>query len=173
MTSRYGINPSYAFLRDVSMNSVAQKNEVVKSAVKRTLEDIGDPVYINEHAQYNRVFVDVNKISAVFGRNSFRDYINRQLRKNNLVRIKNRSTQASESSALIAEHYGMNTSIIDSISPVSQNVNNKIKKSLKDVEGQPIEESSDGTAMQNYSRLHEDAGLETRKQKTPEQLSSP
>ena len=40
----------------------------------------------------------------------------------------------------------------DSISPVSQNVNNKIKKSLDDVEVQPIEESSDGTAMQNYSR---------------------
>ena len=57
----------------------------------------------------------------------------------------------------------MNTSVSDSISPVSQNVNNKIKKSLDDVEVQPIEESSDGTAMQNYSRLHEDAGLETRK----------
>ena len=163
MTSRYGINPSYAFLRDASIDSVAQKNEVVKSAVKRTLEDIGDPVYINEHAQYNRVFVDVNKISTVFGRDSFRDYINRQLRKNNLVRIKNRSTQASEGSALIAEAYGMNTSVSDSISPVSQNVNNKIKKSLDDVDVQPIEESSDGTAMQNYSRLHEDAGLETRK----------
>ena len=61
----------------------------------------------------------------------------------------------------------------DSISPLSENVNSKIKKSVEDIDVQPIEESSDGTAMQNYSRLHEDAGLETRKQKTPEQLSSP
>ena len=36
-----------------------------------------------------------------------------------------------------------------------QNVNNKIKKSLDDVDVQPIEESSDGTAMQNYNRAIE------------------
>ena len=35
--------------------------------------------------------------------------------------------------------------------------------SFEDIDVQPIEESSDGTAMQNYNRLHEDAGLETRK----------
>ena len=40
----------------------------------------------------------------------------------------------------------------DSISPLSENVNSKIKKSVEDIEVQPIEESSDGTAMQNYSR---------------------
>ena len=43
----------------------------------------------------------------------------------------------------------------DSISPFSENVNSKIKKSLEDVEGQPMEEPSDGTAMQNYSRAIE------------------
>ena len=43
----------------------------------------------------------------------------------------------------------------DSISPFSENVNSKIKKSLEDVEGQPMEEHSDGTAMQNYSRAVE------------------
>ena len=52
-------------------------------------------------------------------------------------------------------------------------VKSAVKKSVEDVEVQPIEESSDGTAMQNYNRLHEDAGLEMRKQKTPEQLSNP
>ena len=72
---------------------------------------INVPVYINEHAQYNRVFIDVNKISTVFGRDHFRDYINRQIQNNNLVKIKNRNTQASERGALIAPGYGMDASI--------------------------------------------------------------
>ena len=68
------------------------------------------PVYVNEHAQFNRVFVDVNKISTVFGRDHFRDYIKKQVSDKNLVRIKNRSTQASEPSALIAKGYGEDAS---------------------------------------------------------------
>lgn len=72
---------------------------------------INVPVYINEHAQYNRVFIDVNKISTVFGRDHFRDYIDRQIQNNNLVKIKNRNTQASERGALIAPGYGMDASI--------------------------------------------------------------
>lgn len=71
---------------------------------------INVPVYIDEHAQCNRVFIDVNKISTVFGRDNFREYINRQIRNGDLVRIKNRSNQTSERSALIAEGYGEVTS---------------------------------------------------------------
>ena len=67
------------------------------------------PVYIDEHAQYNRVFVDDNKISTVFGRENFEEYIKRQLKENNLVRIKNRSIKSSERNALIAKGYGNNT----------------------------------------------------------------
>ena len=43
----------------------------------------------------------------------------------------------------------------DSVSPLSENVNSKIKKSLENVEGQPMEEPSDGEAVQNYSRAIE------------------
>lgn len=68
------------------------------------------PVYIDEHARYNRVFIDTNKISTVFGRDNFREYIRRQLQQKNLVRIKNRNITASESSALIAEVYSNDVS---------------------------------------------------------------
>lgn len=71
---------------------------------------INVPVYIDERANYNRVFVGVNKISTAFGRDNFREYINRQIREKNLVRIKNRSTQVSEGPALIARAYEMDAS---------------------------------------------------------------
>ena len=85
---------------------------------------INVPVYINEHALFNRVFIDVNKVSTVYGKTNFRDYINRQIRLNNLVRIKNRSIQTSESNAPIARDYGKDTSI-NSIRNPRGNVNNQ------------------------------------------------
>ena len=88
---------------------------------------INVPVYIDEHAQYNRVFIDVNKISTVFGREGFREYIRRQVDNKNLVRIKNRSTQTSEPNALIAESYGMNASTT-SIPNSSENVKTKLEE---------------------------------------------
>ena len=45
-------------------------------------------VFINEKGLYNRVFVDTNKIATVFGRDELRQYIQEQIRKGNLVRIK-------------------------------------------------------------------------------------
>ena len=89
---------------------------------------INVPVYIDEHAQFNRAFIDVNKISTAFGRNNFRDYINRQIRSKNLVRIKNRSIQTSESNALIARDYGENAST-DSIRNPDEVVNNQFSLS--------------------------------------------
>lgn len=49
---------------------------------------INVPVFINEKGLYNRVFVDTNKIATVFGRDELRQYIQEQIRKGNLVRIK-------------------------------------------------------------------------------------
>ncbi len=63
------------------------------------------PVYIDEKGQYNRVFIDTNKVATVFGRDNFSDYIRRELQNGNLVRIKNKSTQASELAAPIADSY--------------------------------------------------------------------
>ena len=93
------------------------------------------PVYVNEHAQFNRVFVDVNKISTVFGRDNFRDYIKKQVSDKNLVRIKNRSTQASEPSALIAKGYGEDASSAVTIKGKDGNVNTF---SLSDSTGRQI-----------------------------------
>ena len=67
------------------------------------------PVYINEKGQYNQVFIDTNKIATVFGRNNFSSYINREIQKGNLVRIKNKSTQASELTSPINASYSKST----------------------------------------------------------------
>lgn len=68
------------------------------------------PVYINEKGQYNRVFIDTNKVATVFGRDDFFDYIQKEIRNGNLVRIKNRNTQASELKATHASSYSKNVS---------------------------------------------------------------
>ncbi len=68
------------------------------------------PVYINEKGQYNRVFIDTNKVATVFGRDDFFNYIQKEIRNGNLVRIKNRSTQASELKATHASSYSKNAS---------------------------------------------------------------
>lgn len=81
------------------------------------------PIYINEKSQCNRVFIDANKISTVFGRNDFRKYIQNQIEKGNLVRIKNRSNTSSERNALIAESY-RNTASNNIISQGDNTVNN-------------------------------------------------
>ena len=79
------------------------------SQYKANGNTVNVPVYINEKGQYNQVFIDTNKIATVFGRNNFSSYINREIQKGNLVRIKNKSTQASERTALIAGGYSKST----------------------------------------------------------------
>lgn len=66
---------------------------------------INVPVFINEHGLYNRVYMDTNKVATVFGRENLREYIIKEVRNGNLVRIKNKSTVNSESPALIAVDY--------------------------------------------------------------------
>ncbi len=83
---------------------------------------INVPVYINERGQYNRVFIDTNKVATVFGREGLNDYLRREVQNGNLVRIKNRSTQASERPTLIVGGYSKSASDI-SISQTTANVN--------------------------------------------------
>lgn len=97
------------------------------------------PVFIDEHGQCNRVFIDTNKISTVFGRENFREYIARQVKKGNLVRVKNKSNLASERSALIAEGYGKIASK-DSIRNSEQNVNKNLKEPVGSPKKIPVKE---------------------------------
>lgn len=68
-------------------------------------QTINVPVYINEHGQYNRVFFDTNEIATVFGRDNIFAYVNEEVKKGNLVKIKNRSLSASERKATTANGY--------------------------------------------------------------------
>lgn len=92
---------------------------------------INVPVYIDKKGQYNRVFMDTNKIATVFGRDDFFDYISREVKKGNLVRIKNRSTQASELKATHASSYSKNASNTDTVSQSQSEVK---KFSTRDTE---------------------------------------
>jgi len=92
---------------------------------------INVPVYVNEHGMYNRIFVDTNKIATVFGREEFDSYIKKQLADGNLVRIKNRSLQASESTPLIGGDYSKNAST-DRISQPDKDVKGNLLLSEKD-----------------------------------------
>lgn len=93
---------------------------------------INIPVFINETAKYNNVFMDVNKAATVFGREQLRKYINSKLADGSLVRIKRRSTQSSEVNADIASHYRKSASSIDnSVSQIDPVVNTQ---SMQDVE---------------------------------------
>lgn len=91
------------------------------------------PVYIDEKGQYNRVFIDTNKIATVFGRDNFFAYIQKEIKKGNLVRIKNRSTQASERTALIAGGYSKNAPNDPNVPQSTEVVNTSISEtSAKD-----------------------------------------
>ena len=87
-------------------------------------------IYINEKSQCNRVFIDANKISTVFGRDNFQKYIKNQIAKGNLVRIKNRSSSSSERNALIAEGY-RNTASNKRIPQDNSSVNNQSMSDTK------------------------------------------
>ena len=56
---------------------------------------INVPVYINEHGLYNRVEIDTNKIGTVFGRKNLKSFLEQEVRKGNLVRIRKRSSLVS------------------------------------------------------------------------------
>lgn len=104
------------------------------------------PVYINEMGNYNRVFMQTNKIASVYGRSAVSEYIKREVAKGNLVRIKKRSPVNSESPAPTAVDYNDVTSQAkaanksamafgnNSIRSTSENSNTKIKKSERDAE---------------------------------------
>lgn len=103
------------------------------------------PVYINEMGDYNRVFMQTNKIASVYGKSGLSEYIKREVANGNLVRIKKRSPVNSESSAPIAVDYNGVTSQAKaanksamasgntSIRSSSENSNTKIKKSEREI----------------------------------------
>ncbi|MBQ7247132.1 MAG: hypothetical protein IJS22_03460 [Lachnospiraceae bacterium] len=71
---------------------------------------INVPIIVNEHGRYNNVYIDVNRIATVFGRNDINEYIKKQLEKGYLVRVKNKSIKASESPVSLTGNYGNNAS---------------------------------------------------------------
>ena len=98
---------------------------------------INVPVYINEQGQYNRVFIETNKIATVFGRNDLFAYLQREVKKGNLVRIKNKSTQASERTTPIVAGYNSGTPIDTTITQKSPSVNSILSENSKKITEKP------------------------------------
>lgn len=84
---------------------------------------INVPVYINERAQYNHVYIETNKIATVYGNDDFRNYINQQVQRKNLVRIKIKSNKSSEGDTPLLSAY-RDTALDKDIIP-------EVKKSVK------------------------------------------
>ena len=99
------------------------------SEFKHEGNTVNVPVYIDKKAQVNRVFIDANKISTVFGRDNFNDYIKTQIRRGDLVRIKNRDIKASESGTLIVPGYSNDVSIETKVAQESEKVKNNFSDS--------------------------------------------
>ena len=111
---------------------------------------INVPVFINEQGQYNRVFIETNKIATVFGRNDMLAYLQREVKKGNLVRIKNKSTQASERTTPIVAGYSLNASVDTTVTQKSPSVNSILSENPKKIttESKKIAENS-GVKRQN------------------------
>ena len=116
--------------------------------------EINVPVYINEHANHNNVMIDANKIATVFGRKGLREYIDREVKKKNLVRIKNKNTQTSEPNALIAKRYGMDVPN-NSISQNSEKSTPRGNFSLKKVDDGANQQTSG-----DFDGVLKEAGIE-------------
>lgn len=103
---------------------------------------INIPVHINETSLYNNVFIPTNKVATVFGRTELRKYINEQVERGNLVKIKKGGNNPSESTSLIKAHYVSDTST-DIIRTNSEKSQEKfsIKTSNIDSEGNKLTEA--------------------------------
>ena len=138
------VDLAYRGTKTASNSSRRENYFLLISKLKdKTGQTVNVPVYINEHAKYNNVFIDTNKISTVFGRRNFDEYIKRQIASENLVRIKNRSNQPSESLAPIARHYRKDTSN-DIVSQNTENTSGKQQFSLSEV---PLQDRVSGDAL--------------------------
>lgn len=71
---------------------------------------INIPIVINQRKNVNQVMIDNNFVLTVFGRKNINDYLSEQLRKGNLVRIKNRGPVSSEPTELRPVRYADVTS---------------------------------------------------------------
>lgn len=97
------------------------------------------PVEISRGGQFNQVYTPNNRVKTVFGKTDYRNYIDEQIRKGNLVRIKKRSVKVSDPLPPISRRYNSNASIDNNDttnSPISQEATKKSKLSVSAAENE-------------------------------------
>ncbi len=129
------------------------------------------PIFINEKGQHNNVFIDINKIATVFGRDNFSSYIQKEIKTGNLVRIKNKSIQASERTTPIVGGYSENTSN-KTIPQNAQSVNSSISENGEnDTIKFSIQESTDGKYVQVDTNIFDETDGKSYAQVIAEYIS--
>lgn len=124
---------------------------------------INVPVYVNQEGRYNNVRVIVNKIATVYGKNGLSEYLNREIERGNLVRIKRKSNRISGTTSPIDAEHETNAST-DSIRNSAENVKEKfesqkipegVKTKLKDISDIVEEKTEADAVMKAEMRLAE------------------
>ncbi|MBR5140464.1 MAG: hypothetical protein IKV16_05350, partial [Clostridia bacterium] len=114
-------------------------------------EVINVPVYINEYADYHNVMVDTNKVATVYGKEGLRSYLQREIQKGNLVRIKKKSLQVGDAAAPIAAPYALKASDNSILNP-EEKVNTSGENSSKKSENSAKRASMDASYLSAVER---------------------
>ena len=112
---------------------------------------INVPIYINEYADYHSVVVETNKVATVFGREGLRAYLQKEIKKGNLVRIKKKSLQVGDGTAPIAAAFGLKASDNSILNP-EKKVNTSGENSSKKSENSAKRASMDADYMSAVER---------------------
>lgn len=86
---------------------------------------INVPVFINETTREAEICTISNKIATVFVRNNLEDYLMREIRNGNLVRIKKKPLMSVNGTAPIAGDYNNNDLSVSKLSQNESDVNSK------------------------------------------------
>ncbi|MBR5521382.1 MAG: hypothetical protein IKU54_05230 [Oscillospiraceae bacterium] len=66
----------------------------MKAVIKDTVM-VNVPIHIEQKGLYNNVVIETNKIATVYGKENINNYINKELKKGNIVKIKRRNINSN------------------------------------------------------------------------------
>lgn len=130
------VDEAYRGTKNASNPQRREKYFLLISKETDGVNRINVPVFINETTREAEIYTISNKIATVFGRNNLDEYLKREIKKGNLVRVKKKSTILGESPTPIVGHYGNNALSDSKLSQNESDVNSKF--SDRDSEGNTL-----------------------------------
>ena len=130
------VDEAYRGTKNASNPQRREKYFLLISKETDGVNRINVPVFINETTREAEIYTISNKIATVFGRNNLDDYLKREIRNGNLVRIKKKSLMSVNGTAPIAGDYNNNDLSDSKLSQNESDVNSKF--SDRDSEGNTL-----------------------------------